>query len=56
MGSGEWIYQRTGALALLFEGGSGDRYSGDSIHRQVLETYLLLLETVCEVGVEEGSG
>ena len=54
MGMEEYIFHKTGALPLLFEGGSGDRYEGDNIHRQIIETYLLLFEVVCEIGVEEG--
>jgi len=54
MGLEEFVYHRTGALPLLFEGGNGERYSGDDIHRQIVETYMLLFETVCEIGTEEG--
>lgn len=39
--------------ALKFEGGSGSCYSGDNIHRQIVETYLLLFEAACEIGAEE---
>lgn len=45
---------RLNGLSLLFEGGSGTRYEGDHVHRQIIETYLLLFEPVFEIGVEEG--
>ena len=54
MGLEEYAYHQTGTLPLLFEGGNGSRYQGDHIHRQILDTYMLLFETVCEIGVEEG--
>lgn len=54
MGMEEYIYHRVGSLPLLFEGGSGAWYEGSNIHRQIIETYLLLFEAVCEIGVEEG--
>lgn len=54
MGLEEFVYHKAGALPLLFEGGSGSRYKGENIHRQIIETYLTLFETVCEIGVEEG--
>ena len=54
MGLEEFIYHKAGSLPLLFEGGAGSRYKGDDIHRQIVETYLLLFEVVCEIGVEEG--
>ena len=50
----EYVYHKAGSLPLLFEGGSGSRYRGDHVHRQIIETYLLLFEAVCEIGVEEG--
>ena len=50
-------YHRAGSLPLLCEGGSGSRYTdgatGKSIHRQVIQTYLLI-EAVAEIGIEEG--
>ena len=54
MGLDEVMYHRTGLLPLVFEGGSGERYSGRNIHRQVVETYLLLFEAVCGIAVAEG--
>jgi len=54
MGLGDYVYHKAGALPLLFEGGSGSRYSGENIHRQIVETYLLLVEAVCEIAVTEG--
>ncbi len=51
-------YHTAGALPLLFEGGSGSRYTdgadGKSVHRQIIETYLLMFEAVAEIGIEEG--
>jgi hypothetical protein len=49
-----YICQQCGAQPLLFEGGAGERYEGDNIHRQIIETYMLLFETLCEIGVLEG--
>ena len=54
IGLEEYVYHRAGSLPLLFEGGNGDRYEGERIHRQIIETYMLLFEAVCEIGVEEG--
>lgn len=54
MGLEEYIYHRTGALPLLFEGGSGERYSGPDIHRQIVETYMTLFTMICQIGAEEG--
>jgi hypothetical protein len=54
LGLEEFIYHRTGALPLLFEGGSGSRYTTDNTHRQIVETYMLLFETVCQIGATEG--
>ena len=54
MGLGDYVYHKAGSLPLLFEGGAGSRYSGEDIHRQIVETYLLLLEAVCEIAVAEG--
>ena len=53
-----YVHLRTGALPVTFEGGAGSRYTdgagGRSIYRQIIETYMVLFETLCEVGVEEG--
>lgn len=49
-----YITHKAGSLPLLFEGGAGPRYKGGNIHRQIIETYMLLFEAVCEIGVEEG--
>ena len=54
MGLDEVMYHRTGLLPLVFEGGSGERYSGIHIHRQIVESYLLLFETVCGIATTEG--
>ena len=54
MGLEEYIYHRSGTLPLLFEGGSGERYSGPHIHRQIIETYMTLFTTVFQIGAEEG--
>jgi len=53
MGLEQFVYHRSGSLPLLFEGGDGSRYDGDNIHRQIIETYMLLFEAVCEIGAEE---
>jgi hypothetical protein len=54
MGLDEYIYHRTGALPLLFEGGSGERYSAANTHRQIVETYMTLFTSICQIGAEEG--
>ena len=54
MGLGDFVYHKAGSLPLLFEGGAGSRYSGEGVHRQIVETYLLLFEAVCEIAVTEG--
>lgn len=54
MGLGDVVYHKAGSLPLLFEGGAGVRYGGDDIHRQIVDTYLLLFETVCEIAATEG--
>jgi hypothetical protein len=47
-----------GSLPLLFERGSGSRYTGGAngkgVYRQAIETDLLILEAVAEAGIEEG--
>lgn len=51
-------YHGAASVPLLFEGGFGSPYTdganGKSVHRQVIETYLLMFEAVAEVGIEEG--
>jgi len=54
IGFDDALYHRCGVLPLVFEGGAGDRYHGDDIHRQIVETYLLLFETVFQIGANEG--
>ena len=50
----DYIYHKSGAMPLLFEGGDGHRYTGPDIHRQIVETYLLLFEAIGEIAVTEG--
>ena len=54
----QYIHHAAGSLPLLFEGGSGSRYTdgsgGRGVHRQIIETYMLLFEALCEIGAEEG--
>ena len=54
MGLMGYVYHKAGSLPLCFEGGTGTRYSGDDIHRQIIETYLTLFETMVEIGSREG--
>lgn len=54
----QYICHQTGSLPLLFEGGTGERYKdkgkGGSIHRQIIETYLVLFHALFEIGATEG--
>ena len=54
MGLAGVVYHRAGCLPLCFEGGTGERYAGENVHRQIVETYLTVFETVFEIGVHEG--
>ncbi|MBN1672290.1 MAG: hypothetical protein JXR37_14720 [Kiritimatiellae bacterium] len=54
MGLIGYVYHKAGSLPLLFEGGAGRRYSGENVHRQIVDTYLTLFETLIEIGVRDG--